>query len=71
MEQYLKEAAENTRKAREIIDELNVVTAWEAIGAEVRQVGSLAMGLMMKHRDIDFHIYTPTLDPAVNLIILR
>ncbi len=70
MEQYLKEAAENTRKARDIINELNVVTAWEAIGAEVRQVGSLAMGLMMKHRDIDFHIYTPTLDPAADFGVM-
>ena len=37
---------------------------WEARGAEVRLVGSLATGLLLKHLDIDLHVYTPTLDPA-------
>ena len=54
-------------------------------GAEVRQVGSLRSGLLMKHRDIDFHIYSSPLrleesfaamaqlaaDPAVGLIECR
>ncbi len=70
MKQYLKESEANTRRAYEIIEDLNMVTAWRSIGAEVRPVGSLAMGLMMKHRDIDFHIYTPTLDPAVDFGVM-
>jgi len=70
MERYLKEAEKNTLRAREIISGLNIVAAWEAIGAEVRQVGSLAMGLMMKHRDIDFHIYTPVLDYAADFGVM-
>lgn len=37
---------------------------WEARGAEVHLVGSLATGLLLKHLDIDLHVYTPTLDPA-------
>lgn len=37
---------------------------WEARGAEVRLVGSLATGLLLRHLDIDLHVYTPTLDPA-------
>ena len=32
------------------------------IGAKVNLVGSLRTGLLMKHRDIDFHIYTSPLD---------
>ena len=54
-------------------------------GAEVRQVGSLRSGLLMKHRDIDFHIYSSPLrleesfaamaqlaaDPAVGRIECR
>lgn len=70
MEQYLEEAEVNARRAREIIEELDIVSAWESIGAEVRQVGSLAMGLMMKHRDIDFHIYTPTLEPSADFGVM-
>lgn len=37
---------------------------WEARGAEVHLVGSLATGLLLRHLDIDLHVYTPTLDPA-------
>lgn len=36
--------------------------AWESIGAEVHLVGSLSMGLLMNHRDIDLHLYTAELD---------
>ena len=41
--------------------EVNVIPIWESIGAQVNLVGSLRMGLLMKHRDIDFHIYTSSL----------
>lgn len=37
---------------------------WEARGAEVHLVGSLATGLLLRHLDIDLHVYTPTIDPA-------
>ncbi len=49
-------------RAREVIRRSGVREAWESIGAKVNLVGSLATGLMMKHRDIDFHIYTDSLD---------
>ena len=51
-------------RAGEVVRLSGVHEAWEGIGAEVHTVGSMATGLMMKHRDIDFHIYTDTLDPA-------
>lgn len=57
-----KLASENQRKAREVIRRSGVREAWEGIGAQVNLVGSLAMGLLVKHRDVDFHIYTDTLD---------
>ena len=49
-------AEANQRKAREVIAKLRVVEAWEAVGAEAHLVGSLRTGLLMKHRDIDFHL---------------
>ncbi len=52
------------KRAQEVIRLSGVREAWKEIGAKVSQVGSLAMGLLMKHRDIDFHIYTDTLDVA-------
>ena len=55
-------AQNNLEKALQVIEKSGVRQAWESIGATVNQVGSMAMGLLMKHRDIDFHIYTDKLD---------
>ena len=55
-------AQNNLEKAELVIKNSGVRQAWESIGAVVNQVGSMAMGLLMKHRDIDFHIYTDNLD---------
>ena len=57
-------AQANQERAREVIRECGVIEAWNAIGAEVHLVGSLSTGLLMSHRDIDFHIYTDRLDVA-------
>lgn len=57
-------AAHNSEKALRIVRELDLEGIWKAIGVEMRQVGSLAMGLLMKHRDIDFHLYSAVVDPA-------
>ena len=57
-------ALRNAARAREIIEELDIVGAWRSIGAEANLVGSLRMGLMMKHRDIDFHVYSSPLAVA-------
>ena len=55
-------AQNNLEKAALVIEKSGVLEAWGSIGATVNQVGSMAMGLLMKHRDIDFHIYTDKLD---------
>lgn len=57
-----EEALQRQQKAHAIIQETNLIPIWESIGAEIRQVGSLRMGLLMKHRDIDFHIYSAPID---------
>lgn len=49
------------KRAREVVRLCGIREAWTKIGAEVHPVGSLATGLLIKHRDIDFHIYTDTL----------
>ena len=55
----LELAKRNQQKAWEIIEDTRIVRIWEGMGAKVNLVGSLRTGLLMKHRDIDFHIYTP------------
>ena len=64
-------AKNNQQKALQVIEKSGVRQAWESIGATVNQVGSLAMGLLMKHRDIDFHIYTDKLDTAESFKVLQ
>ena len=58
----LELAKRNQQKAWEIIEDTRIVRIWEGIGAKVNLVGSLRTGLLMKHRDIEFHIYTSPLD---------
>jgi len=62
MNNYLELAAKNQEKARKLIAQLDIEGCWKSIGASINLVGSLKTGLMMKHRDIDFHIYTPVLN---------
>lgn len=59
MENILDIAAKNQKKAWEIIEQTDIINIWRSIQAEINLVGSLQMGLLMTHKDIDFHIYTP------------
>jgi len=61
MTDILQKAGIYRKKAERIIEKIRVSEAWESIGAEVHPVGSFPMGLLMKHQDLDFHIYTPEL----------
>lgn len=54
-------AKRNQQKARRIITDADIIGIWEGIGAKVNLVGSLQTGLLMKHRDIDFHIYSSSI----------
>lgn len=63
-EEILKLAQKNQQQARQVIEETGVVGCWQSINARINLIGSLKTGLLMKHRDIDFHIYTPKLDIA-------
>ena len=62
MEHYLQLAQQNQAKAHEIISTLNIIEAWNSIGAKINLIGSLKIGLLMKHLDIDFHVYTKVVD---------
>ena len=64
-------AKDKFEEALLVIKKSGVRQAWESIGATVNQVGSMAMGLLMKHRDIDFHIYTEKLDIAKSFEVIK
>lgn len=54
-------AKRNQQRAWEIVEDTRIIPIWESIGAQINLVGSLCTGLLMKHRDIDFHIYSSPL----------
>jgi hypothetical protein len=58
MEEYLAVAAQNLRRAQEIIAELGIVEAWKSVNATANLIGSVKTGLLMSHLDIDFHVYS-------------
>lgn len=46
------------RKAGQVLSESGIVRVWEEAGCRVNLVGSLRMGLLAAHRDIDLHVYS-------------
>ena len=64
MRQIIELATRNQQKAWEIIRQTDIENSWRSIGSDINLVGSLSMGLLMKHRDIDFHIYSSSVSLA-------
>jgi hypothetical protein len=58
MKDILTKAKHIQKEAWSVIEETGVIKHWTSIGATVNLVGSLKTGLLIKNRDIDFHIYT-------------
>lgn len=61
-QEIMETALRNTENAHQIIQKTGVIKLWESIGATVNPVGSLSMELLVKHLDIDLHLYTPTIE---------
>ncbi len=55
----LELADRNRREALSILETLQIEAIWRSVGATPHLVGSLRSGLLMKHLDIDLHIYSP------------
>ena len=51
-------ALRNLRRAKEIIADTGIEAIWRSVGVEPRLVGSVKTGLLVKHLDIDFHVYS-------------
>lgn len=60
----------NRHRATAVLQRTGLIEAWQTIGADIHTVGSLRMGLMMKHRDIDLHCYTDTLSPTESFAVM-
>lgn len=51
-------AVANQVKARTVLESSGIADIWAKAGCRVNLVGSLRMGLLMTHRDIDLHVYS-------------
>ncbi len=69
-DKYIQLSQKQTEKARMIISSLNLIEIWEKAGATINPVGSFRIGVLAKHRDIDFHIYTDSLDIGQSFAII-
>lgn len=58
MKEYELLAQQNQKRAFEILTELQIIELWESHGCRVNVIGSLAMELLVKHLDIDLHVYS-------------
>lgn len=58
MKEYELLAKNNQQRAKEILKELELIEFWENNGCRVNLIGSLSMGLLVKHLDIDLHVYS-------------
>lgn len=64
MNKIIELAAKNQQRAWEVIADTDVVNIWQSVGAKVNLIGSLKTGLLMKSKDVDFHIYSSPLKLA-------
>lgn len=60
----------NQQAALKVLQDTQVIPAWESIGAEVHIVGSVKSGLIMKSKDIDLHIYTENLSVSDSFAVV-
>lgn len=58
MKEYEALAQKNQQRAKEILAELKLAEFWEDNGCKVSLIGSLSMGLLVRHLDIDLHVYS-------------
>lgn len=70
MENILEIAETYQKQAWRVIEQSGIIKIWEQAGAEINLIGSLKTGLLIKHRDIDFHIYTSQLSVSESFKIM-
>ena len=48
----------NQERAKRVLRSSNIANVWEQNGCRVNLIGSLRMGLLASHKDIDLHVYS-------------
>ena len=53
-----KHSADSSTRAHAVLKKSGIPEIWEKNGCRVNLIGSLRMGLLAKHKDIDLHVYS-------------
>lgn len=62
-------AATNQKKAHKILKESGIAEIWKEAGCRVNLIGSLRMGLLALHKDIDLHVYSKNISEESSFAI--
>lgn len=62
-------ASANQAKAYRVIEESGILQVWESSGCRVNIIGSLKVGLLVNHYDIDLHVYSKNITEASSFAI--
>ena len=57
-QEILDLASANQEEAKKVLEKSGIAKVWEQNGCRVNLVGSLRMGLLASHKDIDLHVYS-------------
>lgn len=58
MKEIIEQSDKKVARAYEVLAESCIREIWERNGATVNVIGSVAMGLIINHNDIDLHVYS-------------
>ena len=56
-------------KAYSVLEESGIAEVWKNFGCRVEIVGSLRMGFLINHRDIDLHVYSSGITEESSFVI--
>ena len=59
----------NQERAQRVLRESGIADVWERNGCRVNLIGSLRMGLLASHKDIDLHVYSKGITEASSFAI--
>lgn len=62
-------ALANQNAARRVLRQSGIAEIWKDAGCRVNLVGSLRMGLLVTHRDIDLHVYSAGITTESSFLI--
>lgn len=70
MKKYIALAQKNQQRAFEILSESKIIDIMEKNGCRVNLIGSLSMNLLVKHLDIDLHVYSSDITEESSFAII-